>query len=93
MNCLPGAGFEPQILLISTSWVARITGVSHQCPAFLHLLQVLPSAPSCVSVFGVVLPSIREEEVVAPSAHPQPTWVEFSPIPAQTPNCICLGQH
>jgi hypothetical protein len=25
------AGFEPPILLIFVSWVARITGVSHQC--------------------------------------------------------------
>jgi hypothetical protein len=26
---LPGAGFKPKILLISASWIARITGVSH----------------------------------------------------------------
>jgi hypothetical protein len=28
------AGFEPQSSLISASWVARITGVSHQHPAW-----------------------------------------------------------
>jgi hypothetical protein len=29
----PG-GLQTMILLFSASWVARITGVNHQCPAF-----------------------------------------------------------
>jgi hypothetical protein len=32
--------FRTEILLISASWVARITGVSHQCPAALLNLKI-----------------------------------------------------
>jgi hypothetical protein len=34
---LAQAVFEPEIFLISASWLARITGVSHQCPAIRFL--------------------------------------------------------
>jgi hypothetical protein len=32
------AGFEPWSLMISASWVARITGVSCQCPAIILII-------------------------------------------------------
>jgi hypothetical protein len=34
--CLDWLGTS--ILLISASWIARITGVSHQCPAYLAVV-------------------------------------------------------
>jgi hypothetical protein len=43
------------ILLISASWVARITGMSHQHPAILFWYRSL-NPGSCVAYWADVLP-------------------------------------
>jgi hypothetical protein len=60
------------ILMISSSWVARITGVSHWCPpSFVFLRQLLLLLKPYLQIKGKVIQIRAQIEPCKPQPHPE----------------------